>query len=158
VCADALDAPAVARFARVFTSSTQNQFYKDFWKSFPGSQLIFEDVITSGDKVVCRFVIEATYGGPFRALPATGKRVSMAGITILRFSEGACVERWSQADSLGLLTKSTDADHTSSVARRGVNRVARRAGTNPAAAATSVINNDVAASTSGSADPWRTTN
>ena len=36
-------------------------------------------------------------------IPATGKRVSIAGITILRFGGGKVVERWSQSDFLGLL-------------------------------------------------------
>jgi predicted ester cyclase len=34
---------------------------------------------------------------------ATGKRVSISGITILRFVEGQCVERWSEANFVGLL-------------------------------------------------------
>jgi steroid delta-isomerase-like uncharacterized protein len=81
------------------------RFYEEFWKAFPGSQLVFEDIFSSEDKVVCRFVIEATHGGTFQGLPATGKKIAMPGITILRFAEGKCVERWSQADALGLLVQ-----------------------------------------------------
>ena len=81
------------------------RFYEEFWKAFPGSQLIFEDIISSEDKVVCRFVIEATHAGTFQGLPATGKKIAMPGMTILRFAEAKCVERWSQADSLGLLVQ-----------------------------------------------------
>jgi len=81
------------------------RFYEEFWSAFPGSQLAFEDIIAAGDKVVCRFVIRATHAGPFQGLPATGKKILMPGITILRFSERRCVERWSQADSLGLLVQ-----------------------------------------------------
>jgi len=36
-------------------------------------------------------------------IPPTGKQVTMTGITILRFAGGKCVERWSEADFLGLL-------------------------------------------------------
>jgi predicted ester cyclase len=36
-------------------------------------------------------------------IPATGRRVSVNGITILRFADGRCVERWSQTDFLGML-------------------------------------------------------
>lgn len=81
------------------------RFYEEFWKAFPGSQLVFEDIISSEDKVVCRFVIEATHAGTFQGLPATGKKIAMPGLTILRFAEGKCVERWSQADALGLLVQ-----------------------------------------------------
>ena len=73
------------------------RFYEEFWQAFPGSQLVFEDLIVTEDNW--------THGGHFQRLPATGKTISMPGITILRFSDGKCVERWSQADSLGLLTQ-----------------------------------------------------
>jgi predicted ester cyclase len=79
------------------------RFYEEFWSAFPGSQLIFEDLISAQDKLVCRFVIRAKHGGPFQGLAATGREIVMRGITILRFSDGRCVERWSQVDALGLL-------------------------------------------------------
>jgi hypothetical protein len=41
------------------------RFYEEFWNAFLGSQLVFDDIISAGDKLVCRFVIEATHGGPF---------------------------------------------------------------------------------------------
>lgn len=81
------------------------RFYEEFWRAFPGSQLIFEDVISAEDKLACRFVIRAKHGGLFQGLPATGREIVMPGITILRFSNGRCVERWSQVDALGLLVQ-----------------------------------------------------
>jgi len=80
-------------------------FYQAFFDAFPGSQLIFEDVFAAGDKVVCRFIIYGAHGEPFQGIPATGKDVALPGITILRFEDGVCVERWSQVDFLGLLTQ-----------------------------------------------------
>jgi predicted ester cyclase len=80
-------------------------FYQGFFAAFTGSTLRFDDVFASEDRVACRFVVEAIHGGPFNGLPATGKRIVLPGITILRFVEGKCVERWSQADFLGLLTQ-----------------------------------------------------
>src|SRR5262249_52792891 len=78
------------------------QFYNGFWAAFPGAQLVFEDVFATADRVACRFVVQATHRGPFQGIPSTGKQISLPGITILRFAEGKCVERWSQADFLGL--------------------------------------------------------
>jgi len=78
-------------------------FYQAFWAAFPGSQLIFEDVFGVGDEVAIRFVVRAIHAGDFQGIAATGKRVSIPGITIVRFAGGKCVERWSQADFLGLL-------------------------------------------------------
>jgi steroid delta-isomerase-like uncharacterized protein len=78
-------------------------FYEAFVGAFPGCQLDFQDTFAAGDKVVIRFAVNGVHGGPFQGMPATGKRVSIPGITILRFENGKCVERWSQADFLSLL-------------------------------------------------------
>ena len=78
-------------------------FYRSFWSAFPDSQIIPEDTIAVDDKVVCRFTVRATHGGTFMEIQATGKAVVIPGITILRFIDGKCVERWSQADFLGLM-------------------------------------------------------
>ena len=80
-------------------------FYQRFQLSFPGSQLTFEDVFGTADKVACRFTLRAKHGGPFSGVPATGKDVVLPGITILRFADGKCVERWTQADFLGLMVQ-----------------------------------------------------
>lgn len=79
------------------------QFYQGFWLAFPGSRLVFEDVFATEDRVACRFVVHASHNGDFQGMPPTGKQIILPGITILRFAEGKCVERWSQADFLGLL-------------------------------------------------------
>lgn len=79
------------------------RFYEAFWAAFPGSRITLEDVISEGDEVSARFTLRATHGGDFNGIPATGLEVSLPGITILRFADGKCVERWSQADFLGLM-------------------------------------------------------
>jgi steroid delta-isomerase-like uncharacterized protein len=80
-------------------------FYEDFWTAFKGSQLVFEDVFTSDDRLACRFVVHGRHTGPFQGIPATGRSFTVPGITILRFSNGLCEERWNQADFLSLLTQ-----------------------------------------------------
>lgn len=79
------------------------RFYEAFWAAFPSSQITLDDVIAGGDEVACRFTLRATHEGEFNGIPATGKEVTLPGATILRFAYGRCVERWSQADFLGLL-------------------------------------------------------
>jgi steroid delta-isomerase-like uncharacterized protein len=79
------------------------QFYQGLWVAFPDSSLTVEELIAKDDKVVCRFTMSATQQGEFMGVPATGKAISLSGITILRFVEGKCVERWSQADFLSVL-------------------------------------------------------
>jgi steroid delta-isomerase-like uncharacterized protein len=81
------------------------RFYDAWWQAFPGSQLIVKDEIAAADKVVCRLVIEGRHAGSFQGIPPSGRPISVAGFTILRFVDGRCVERWSVVDSLGLLTQ-----------------------------------------------------
>lgn len=54
-------------------------------------------------RLACRFVLEATHTGAFMGIAATGKAIRVAGMTILRFANGCCVERWNQSDMLGWL-------------------------------------------------------
>lgn len=79
------------------------QFYAGLWSAFPDARVNVEEVFTANEKVVCRFVMTGTHQGLFNGIPATGKSIALPGITILRFADGKCVERWSQADFLGLL-------------------------------------------------------
>jgi steroid delta-isomerase-like uncharacterized protein len=81
------------------------RFYEAWWAAFPASQLTIEDTVVAGDRVACRFRITGTHGGPFQGIPPSGGSISVAGFTILRFSGGVCVERWSLLDSLGLLAQ-----------------------------------------------------
>ncbi len=78
-------------------------FYDGLWAAFPQPRLIIHDVLGEGDKLACRFQMEATHQGAFMDLPPTGKTVHVSGITILRFASGKCVERWNQVDMLGWL-------------------------------------------------------
>ncbi len=81
------------------------QFYAQFWTAFPDAKIVVEDLIEADDKLICRFVVNATHGGNLMGVSATGKPVALPGITILRFVNGKCVERWSQADFLGAMVQ-----------------------------------------------------
>lgn len=76
------------------------QFYALIWTAFPDAHIEVQDIFAAGDKVVCRFVMHGSHQGDFMGVPPTGKPIALPGITILRFAEGKCVERWSQADFL----------------------------------------------------------
>jgi predicted ester cyclase len=79
------------------------QFYEGFCAAVPGSQLTLDGIVAEGDEVATRFTLRGTHRGELMGVPATGKDVTVPGITILRFAGGKCVERWSQADFLGML-------------------------------------------------------
>jgi predicted ester cyclase len=78
-------------------------FYQGFVAALPGCQLSIEGVVSEGDQVACRFTVRGTHQGELMGVPATGKDVTVPGITIMRFVNGKCIERWNQADFLGML-------------------------------------------------------
>lgn len=78
------------------------RYYTAFWTAFPDARVTPEDILEAGDKVVVRFSLTGTHRGPALGLDATGKSVNLQGMTILRFVDEKCVERWSTIDSLAL--------------------------------------------------------
>ena len=78
-------------------------FYQAFWTAFPGSRLVLEDVIASGEKVACRLLLQGEHRGPYQGIAATGAQINVPGITILEFQAGRCIRRWSRMDAVGLL-------------------------------------------------------
>jgi predicted ester cyclase len=78
--------------------------------SDPGARnphLEFHEVLVDGDLYTCRFTMSGTHTGTFMGVPATNRPYSISGITILRFapSSDRVVERFSQADMLGLMVQ-----------------------------------------------------
>ena len=71
--------------------------------AFPDLKATIEDTIAEGDKVVIRMTWSGTHKGEFMGIPATGKRVSIGVIDILRMDGGKCVEHWGQMDSMGMM-------------------------------------------------------
>jgi steroid delta-isomerase-like uncharacterized protein len=79
------------------------RFYVATFAAFPDAQLVIEDLIAEGDKVVQRWTMHGTHRGEFMGIPPTGKRVSLTGINIARIKDGKFVEGWNNEDDLGLM-------------------------------------------------------
>ncbi len=71
--------------------------------AFPDLRLSIEDEVVEGDKWVGRFRWHATHGGEFMGVAATGRRIEIEGIGILRIVDGRLMERWNVTDVLDLL-------------------------------------------------------
>ena len=71
--------------------------------AFPDAKVICEEWVIEGDVVAVRFRFDGTQRGEFMGLAPTNKRVSVTGITIMRFEGSQVVERWSEMNYLGLL-------------------------------------------------------
>ena len=71
--------------------------------AFPNYELIAEDMIAEGDKVVVRSTFRGTHKGDLMGIAPTGKQVTMPLILIYRIADDKIVEHWMQADALGML-------------------------------------------------------
>jgi len=80
-------------------------FYEGIFAAFDNPTLAFDEVFGDGDRLVIRFTMTGTHRGDFMGIPATETPITLPGLTILHFKDGRCVERWSNADMLGLLVQ-----------------------------------------------------
>lgn len=62
-----------------------------------------DDLIAEKEKVVASWVMSATHNGVFMNIPATGKKVSVEGITIHYFRNGKILDSNARWDAVGLL-------------------------------------------------------
>jgi len=63
-------------------------------QAFPDVRFQIEDQIAEGDKLVTRFTVTGTHKNDFAGIPATGKKIRVAGIPISRFVGEKVVEEW----------------------------------------------------------------
>ena len=76
---------------------------------FPDLSVSTDDVVSSGDRLVVRWTATGTHQGDQLGVPATGKRVRLTGIDILRVEEGRVVERWGETNGLEMMQQITSA-------------------------------------------------
>jgi steroid delta-isomerase-like uncharacterized protein len=88
-------------------------------KSFLDLHFTIEDMIAEKGKVVASWTFSATHKGEFMEIPATGKKVSVEGITIHHITNGKILDSYARWDALGLLRQ---LGQTSPLARMTVAR------------------------------------
>ena len=79
------------------------QFIVMLRAAFPDLHVTVEDVLAEGDKVVQRWSGHGSHQGELMGLPPSGKRISVAGITISRFEDGKVAEEWELYDMMGMM-------------------------------------------------------
>ncbi len=79
------------------------QFTNGSFSIFPDLQFTIEDMVAEGDKVTTRFTEHGTQQGEMMGAPASGKWVTVTGMSISRFEKGKIVEVWGEFDRLGML-------------------------------------------------------
>ena len=88
-------------------SQTGPELYKrrvvEFTASFPDLRFTIEDMIAEKGKVVVCWTISGTHKGEFMDIPATGRKVSVEGITIHHITNGKILDSYARWDPLGLM-------------------------------------------------------
>ena len=80
-------------------------FYGGIFSAFDTPKLPFEEVLWNGDTCAIRFTMTGRHVQEFMGVPATGATITLPGLTILHFRGDRVIERFSQADMLGLLVQ-----------------------------------------------------
>jgi predicted ester cyclase len=80
------------------------EFFRTLQTAFPDMQMNVEDLLASGDKTVARVRVTGSHQGEFMGIAATGNRVEVELIDIMRFDDdGLACEHWGVVDMLTLM-------------------------------------------------------
>jgi len=78
-------------------------FLGAFRAGFPDMAMKVEFAFGDGQMVAVRWRMSGTHTETLFGIPPSGKSVNVAGISLLRFTNGKVVEDWVSEDSLGLM-------------------------------------------------------
>lgn len=69
-------------------------FLAQFRIGFPDLRSHEDALLGDGDLVVLRWTITGTHTGPFFGVAATGRKIQVSGMDVLRVADGKFVEHW----------------------------------------------------------------
>ena len=78
-------------------------FVENLRAAFPDMHVTIEDGFESGEKAVVRWSAIMTHRGDQLGVPATGKRISISGISMVRIVNGKIVEGWDNWDQMTMM-------------------------------------------------------
>ena len=80
------------------------QFNRETRHAFPDLELMLDEFIAEGDRVVVRWTMRGTHLGEMRGgIAPTGKPFTVTGTTTNRIAGGKIAEAWGSIDLLGLM-------------------------------------------------------
>ena len=77
-------------------------FYRSFRGAFPDIQVIVEDTVSEGDKIVARCTVRATHTGEGIGPAPSNKPVDITGLCLVRVEGGKIAESWNEFDFMTL--------------------------------------------------------
>lgn len=72
-------------------------------RAFPDFNVIIEEQIGEGNRVLTRLTFTGTHTGPYLGIPPTGNRVIYRGLALDRIVDGKVVEMWHESDTWAML-------------------------------------------------------
>jgi len=91
---------------RLINKMEFKQYMDEFLLAYPDFNLVIEDLIAEGDKVVVRYTESGTWTGNYMGNVPTGKKMSYPAIEIWRFADGKITGVWMARDILTAATQS----------------------------------------------------
>lgn len=79
--------------------------WKNWLIGFPDIHFEVKEIIAEGNSVASRWTLTGTNTGEFRGKPATGKYVSVDGVSIDRIKDGQVTSGFDAWDELGFLNQ-----------------------------------------------------
>ena len=77
--------------------------FQSMFAAFPDFEMVVEDTIVEGDKAVIRVRAQGTHQGDFMGIPATGRRIEVPLIDIMRIRDGKIAEHWGVMDNAAMM-------------------------------------------------------
>ncbi|MGQ0670706.1 MAG: ester cyclase [Actinomycetota bacterium] len=77
--------------------------FRMMFEAFPDMKATVHDLIAEGDRIAIHSTTSGTHQGEFMGIAATGKRVEMGGIDIVRIVDGKATEHWGIFDAMGVM-------------------------------------------------------
>ena len=75
------------------------QFFKMMIAAFPDLRFEPRQIVAEGDTVMALVSIIGTHEGDFAGMPATGRRIDVPTVDIIRLADGKAAEHWGVTDS-----------------------------------------------------------
>jgi len=73
-----------------------------YWGAFTEVKTTIHHLVAEDDRVVLHWSTSGLHVGPYGEVAATGKRITMTGMDLLRIADGRIVECWSMWDGLSV--------------------------------------------------------
>ena len=91
--------------ARQVPIAQMQAMWRGFQTSMPDRKLVNDLILCSDDLVTVRTTVSGTMTAVMNGMQPTGKPYIMSAIDIYRFKDGKVVERWGNADGIGMMNQ-----------------------------------------------------